>query len=115
MDSPLKLFPVYLVDFLGAMLMVILSAMALKYARELKNRHPKSVLFSYFFWLAISFVAFSISRSLGHVVKFILVFMGEPEIWRIIRPISGGLNTMAFVSVGILTFYYPNTYYTTPV
>ncbi len=108
MNRPLPLFPIYLVDFLGAILMVVLSIMALHYAKQLKDRHPKSVLFSYLFWLSLSFVALSISRSFGHAVRFILVFLGEPELWRVIRPLSGGLNTMTFVSVGILTFYYPN-------
>ncbi len=108
MNTPLPLFPIYLVDFIGAILMVVLSVMALHYARQLKDRHPKSVLYSYFFWLSLSFVALSVSRSFGHAVRFILVFLGQPDLWRVIRPLSGGLNTMTFVSVGILTFYYPN-------
>ena len=108
MNRPLPLFPIYLMDFLGAILMVVLSIMALHYANQLKDRHPKSVLFSYLFWLSLSFVALSISRSFGHAVRFVLVFLGEPELWRVIRPLSGGLNTMTFVSAGILTFYYPN-------
>lgn len=108
MSHGLPLFPVYLMDFFGAILMVCLSIMAFRYAKDLMEKHPKSVLFSYLFWLSISFVALSISRSFGHAVRFILMFWGETGLWKMISPFSGGLNTMTFVSVGILTFYYPN-------
>jgi PAS domain S-box-containing protein len=108
MSAGLPLFPVYLVDFVGAGLMVFLSVVALKEAWRLRCSHPESVLFSYLFWLSMAFVAFSVSRSFGHALRFLFVLLGHPEFWRAIAPVSGGLNTMTFVAVAILTLYYPN-------
>ena len=46
----LPLFPVYLVDYLGATVMVILSFYALFFARRLTRLEPKNILWAYFFW-----------------------------------------------------------------
>ena len=46
----LPLFPVYLVDYLGATVMVILAFCALFFARRLTRLEPKNILWAYFFW-----------------------------------------------------------------
>ncbi len=104
----LPMLPVYLVDFFGAMAMIILSLVAFYYAYSLKNLEPKNVLWTYLFWLCMAMVALSASRAIGHVLKYVFVLAGMPEIWPFLAPFSGGLNTVAFVSVAVLTFYYPN-------
>ncbi len=87
--------------------MLTLSLVALGYAWTLKKRHPRSVLFAYLFWLSLTFVALSVSRSVGHVLKFVLAYQGKSYLWTKVAPFSGGLNTIAFVSVAVLTFYFP--------
>jgi len=104
----LPMLPVYLVDFFGATAMIILSLVAFYYAYSLKNLEPKNVLWTYLFWLCMAMVALSASRAIGHVLKYLFVIAGIPEIWPFLAPFSGGLNTVAFVSVAVLTFYYPN-------
>lgn len=103
----IPLFPVYLMDFWGSIIMLTLSLVALGYAWNLKKRHPRSVLFAYLFWLSLTFVALSVSRSVGHVLKFVLAYQGKSYLWTKVAPLSGGLNTIAFVSVAVLTFYFP--------
>ncbi len=104
----LPLFPVYVVDFIGALLMVIFSLIAFKYAKRLTELQPKSVLWTYMFWFCMALVALAVSRGVGHSVRFVLLYFGYPHIWKSIAPISGGLNTITFTSVAVLTFYYSN-------
>ncbi len=104
----ISLYPVYLVDFTGAIIMVVFSVIAVYEAYRLRRERPDSVLFSYLFWLCIAFAAFSISRSFGHTLRFLFIWAGHPEVWRAISPFSGGLNTLTFAVAATLTFYYPN-------
>jgi len=104
----LPLYPIYSVDFLGSFLMLLLSLGAFRYSLELKRHFPQSVLFMYLFGLSSAFVALSISRSIGHMLRFIFIYAGAPHLWQDLAPISGSLNSICFVSVAVLTFVYPN-------
>ncbi|NPA94452.1 MAG: PAS domain S-box protein [Thermodesulfobacteria bacterium] len=108
MIESLPLFPVYVVDFIGALLMVIFSLIAFFYARRLTILQPKSVLWTYMFWFSMALVALAVSRGVGHTVRFVLLYHGMPGLWKAIAPFSGGLNTITFTSVAVLTFYYSN-------
>ncbi len=104
----LPLYPVYSVDFLGSFLMLLLSLGAFRYSLELKRHFPQSVLFMYLFGLSSAFVALSISRSIGHMLRFIFIYAGVPHWWQDLAPVSGSLNSICFVSVAVLTFVYPS-------
>ncbi len=108
MTETLPLFPVYFVDFVGALLMVIFSLIAFYYAHRLTQLQPKSVLWTYMFWFSMALVALAVSRGVGHAVRFGLLYFNEGHLWKLIAPYSGGLNTISFTSVAVLTFYYSN-------
>ncbi len=108
MIESLPLFPVYVVDFVGALMTAVFSLIAFFYARRLTILQPKSVLWTYMFWFSMALVALAVSRGVGHTVRFVLLYMGLPHIWKDIAPFSGGLNTITFTSVAVLTFYYSN-------
>ncbi len=103
----LPFFPVYLVDFVGSFIMVLLSFKAFSWALKLKRSDPHNVLFMYLFGLSSGFVAFSLSRSAGHMLRFIFVYAGVPNLWNTLSPLSGSLNTVCFIFAASLTFIYP--------
>ncbi|OAG27721.1 two-component system sensor histidine kinase NtrB [Thermodesulfatator autotrophicus] len=102
----LPFYPIYSVDFLGSFLMLLLSFATFGYARRLRREHKKSVLFIYLFGLSTAFVAFSISRSIGHMLRFIFIYAGVPEWWKSLAPISGSLNSACFITIAALSFVY---------
>ncbi len=104
----LSLYPIYIVDFFGSLCMLVLSFIALRYAWILKRTHTRNVFYTYIFWLCMTFVALSISRSTGHALKGFLLYSQHPMLWEKIAPYSGGLNSIAFISAAVLTFYFPN-------
>ena len=57
----LPLLPIYLVDYLGSVLMVTLFFRALYFARRLSRLEPKNLLWSYFFWFSLVMVVFFLS------------------------------------------------------
>ena len=105
----LPLFPVYLVDYLGATVMVILSFYALFFARRLTRLEPKNILWAYFFWFSLVMVIFSISRGVGHLLPYVFRIANLPELWDALDPYSGGLNTLALCGVAILILHYHST------
>lgn len=108
MIHTLPLFPVYLVDFVGSLLMIVFSLIAFYYAYRLTRLQPKSVLWTYMFWFSMALVALAVSRGFGHAVRFVLLYFNHRHLWQLIAPYSGGLNTISFTSVAVLTFYYSN-------
>ncbi len=106
MNSGLPLYPLYMADLVGALLMIVLSLCAFTYARRLTRLEPKSVLWAYLFWLSMALVAFAISRSAGHVLRFVFILSGRQDLWTALAPFSGGMNSLIFVAAAILTFYY---------
>jgi len=105
----LPLFPVYLVDYLGATVMVILAFFALFFARRLTRLEPKNILWAYFFWFSLVMVIFSLSRGVGHLLPYVFRLANLPELWVVLDPYSGGLNTLALCGVAILTLHYHST------
>lgn len=110
MSEGLSFLPIYVGDIVGASLMILLSALAVRYAWRLTRLDRKSVLWTYLFWLCIALVAFALSRSLGHILRFVMGAYGCPVGWRFLAPYSGGFNSIAFTAVAVLTFYFYTMY-----
>ena len=105
----LPLLPIYLVDFVGSALMISMAAVAFYYARRLLRLEPKNFLWTFFFWLTMTVMALAVSRSLWHLLRYILILGGMDSVWRAFSPYSGSINTIAFCVAAAVVFYYHNT------
>lgn len=103
------LFPVWAIDLFGSLAMILVSTMCLGVARKIFRRDPENVLANYLLWLCITIFAFSVSRSLGHILKHILYLAGFSHWWRKVSPISGSINTITFVVISSVTLYFRRT------
>ncbi|EGB13404.1 integral membrane sensor signal transduction histidine kinase [Pseudodesulfovibrio mercurii] len=106
MNQYLPEFPVVLVDFLGSSSMILLSFLAIGYAYRLLREEPRQLLWSYLLMFTLALAAFSVGRGVGHIVRNVLVNTGHRELWLSISPYSGALNTITFVIIAAITFYY---------
>jgi two-component system NtrC family sensor kinase len=98
--------PIYVVDIVGSILMIILSFLCLGTVFELKKTDQYNVIWIYLLWFCYGLAAFAISRSLGHILKQYLIFSDRQIIWESIRPYSGAINTLTFVFVGSVTLFF---------
>ncbi len=110
MSGGLPFLPVYVGDFVGATLMIVLSLQAMRYAWRLTRLERQNVLWTYLFWLCLALVTLAVSRSAGHILRFLMELAGCHFGWRLLAPFSGGLNSLAFMTVAVLTFYFYNVY-----
>lgn len=104
--------PIYMVDILGAICMIVLSAMCVRASRRLKLKDPENLLWTYLLWLSSGLLIFSLSRSGSHLVKYLLLAMDLEGVWIQIRPVTGSLNTLSFVLVGAITLFFSQIYAT---
>lgn len=102
----LSLYPIVIVDMLGCLAMIILAIKCLVTAHEIYQSETDNILSNYLFWLIMAIFAFSVSRSFGHILKYILHFSGHIFIWDKISPISGSINTITFVIIAAITMFF---------
>lgn len=98
--------PIFAVDVLGSILMIILSIACLRMVRRLKAHDPENVIWTYLLWFCYGLTGFSISRSAGHILKQFLYLADLQAWWRPIRPFSGAINTMMFILVASVTLFF---------
>ena len=104
--TQVSLYPVWGIDIAGCLVMVLLSSICMWQVMNIYRRDREDALNTYLMWLIAALFAFCIFRSLGHLVKHLLVFSGHADIWRRIAPLSGGLNTVAFVVIFAVTLFF---------
>jgi len=106
MAETYSLAPVWFVDVSGSSLMVIFSFLSVIYARRIARQESSSIIWTYLLWLSVALAVFSVSRSVGHIAKRLLLLFDMHEVWVSLRPFSGGLNTIAFVVVAAITLFF---------
>ncbi|WP_028585811.1 two-component system sensor histidine kinase NtrB [Desulfogranum mediterraneum] len=104
--NSLPLLPANIVDIIGSSLAILLSFLALYYARILVRTEPNNFIWGFLFYFCVAMAAFSLSRGVGHIVRIFLVFGGQGALWKELSPYSGGFNTMLIISTAAVTIYY---------
>ncbi len=111
-SAVLPLLPIILVDIIGSFIMLILSLLCLHEAIKLYRINKENTLWNYMLWFSLSYVIFSFSRSLGHILTRILIPSGYEDIWKVIEPYSGSLNTFTFILIGSVSLFFFKAYET---
>ncbi len=106
MTLTFPMWPVYLVDMGGSVISLLIAAGCVAEARRLFRKDRTHPLWTYFLWISMTLAVFTLCRSSGHIVKYLLIVSGHRAFWHRISPISGAVNSITFVVVGALTFYY---------
>lgn len=101
-----SLLPIWVIDLLGAVGMIVFSGLCLNLAQSMYRRDPEHPLANYLLWFSGALFAFSLSRSAGHIVRHILQFAGIGYWWQHLAPISGSINSITFVVIASVTLFF---------
>ncbi len=112
MTRALPLFVVELVDMAGSAAMIGLAVLCVHRALVLRRKDPQNIIWTFLVWFCSGLLVFSLSRSVGHLVKHALVAADLRPVWNRIGPWSGSLNTITFVMVGSITLFFSRVYRT---
>jgi signal transduction histidine kinase len=102
----LPYYPIWIVDFVGSILMIIFSFLCVRLANRLRNHSSENVVWTYLLWLSYGLAAFAVSRSIGHVAQRLLTAAGNVTLWNTLQPYSGAINTLTFVIVASITLFF---------
>lgn len=102
----LPMLPTIVVDVTGSVANIIFSFLSLWYAFRLTRLRPENFLWGYLFYVTLAITAFAISRAVGHLAKEMFYVTGKVEIWRMIAPYSGGINSLCMISVAAVMIFY---------
>jgi signal transduction histidine kinase len=102
----LPLLPLYLVDISGSALTIVFALLALSLSSRLFGKETENIFWLYLVWLSFSLAVFSLSRGIGHILQYIFVFGGRRDVWEVLNPISGSLNTLSFVFTATVSLFF---------
>ncbi len=98
--------PIWLVDMVGSIMMIVLSLLSLRLVSQLRRRDRNNIIWTYLWWICVALSCFAVSRSVGHILKNFLLMAGQKTAWAAIRPFSGAINSVMFVVVGSVTLFF---------
>ncbi len=104
--TTLPLFPIWIIDFVGSALVIVLAVRSLGLVRRLKAQEPENPQWLFLYWLTLALLTLALSRGVGHLLRHILVFSGHSSIWRVLKPFSGGLNSISFVVIASVCLFF---------
>jgi PAS domain S-box-containing protein len=102
--------PIWGVDVIGSIGMIVLAFMCVRLAGRLRRRDPNNIIWTYLFWVCTALAVFAVSRSAGHILKQLLIISGDAAEWNRIRPYSGAINTLTFAVVGAITLFFQRSW-----
>lgn len=105
-----SLVPIWTVDVVGSILMIVFAFLSFGLSLRLKHKDPNNIIVTYLLWVCLALSVFAISRSAGHLLKQIFLLSGHRELWSAIRPFSGATNTFTFIVVASVTLFFERTW-----
>ena len=102
--------PIWLVDVVGSVCMILLAFLCLRLALRLRLLTPTNIIWTYLLWLCYALSIFAVSRSAGHIIKQLLLMGGHSAIWSQIKPYSGAVNSFTFMVVGAVTLFFERSW-----
>ncbi len=100
------LYPIYVIDIAGTFIILLFAASSLSMSIKLLRRQRENIFWVYLVWLTSSLMVFAFSRSVGHIIRYALVFGGYRRLWNALAPYSGSLNTLSFVLAGGASLFF---------
>ncbi len=104
------LIPIWIVDVVGSILMIVFAFLGFGLSRRLKKKAPNDIIVAYLLWVCLALSVFAISRSAGHLLKQLLLLSDRQDVWAKIQPFSGAINTFTFIVVASVTLYFERTW-----
>ncbi|MDD5758016.1 MAG: PAS domain S-box protein [Desulfobulbaceae bacterium] len=98
--------PVIAIDIAGSVVTFVLAVWCAVLAREWTLKKPNDIFRHYIFLLTLAIVFFAVSRSVGHLLKQLLLLCHQSLLWKQISPFSGAINSTTFVVIFAFGIYF---------
>jgi signal transduction histidine kinase len=102
----LPLLPIWIVQALGSLAVIIFSWLSLRITRRLMARDPENALWLFLDWLTICFVIFSTTHTVSHCLQVVIQYYGESQSLWVLRRIFGGFDSSIYVVIAAITLFF---------
>jgi signal transduction histidine kinase len=102
----LPLFPIWLLEYLGGLLVVVFTLLAWRYSHRLMTKDPENALWLFLDWLTIAFAVFAVSHLVSHLVQDIIRFHGYSRTLDMLRRLLGGFDSIVYVAIATITLFF---------
>ena len=102
----LPLFPLWLLEYLAGVLVIVFTLLAWRYSRRLMVQDPENALWLFFNWLALSFVIFSCTHILSHFIQDVSRFYTSSLTLDMLRRLMGGIDSIVYVAIATITLFF---------
>ena len=105
-----SLIPIWSVDVVGSILMIVFAFLSFGVSLKLKYKDPNNIIVTYLLWVCLALFVFAISRSAGHLLKQVFLLTDRRDLWAAIQPFSGAVNTFTFIVVASVTLFFERSW-----
>jgi len=101
----LPLAPLWILEFLCSVAVVILGILSLRLSNRLMDQDPENALWLFLNWLAIAFLIFSLIHITSHILSELINYWNLPDLAGVQRVI-GGLDSVVYVGIASFTLFF---------
>jgi signal transduction histidine kinase len=101
----LPLAPLWILEVLCFLAVVILNILSLRLSNRLVDQDPENALWLFLNWLAIAFLIFSITHAISHTLHDLIYYWNLPNMAPIQR-IFGGFDSVVYVVIASITLFF---------
>jgi len=101
----LPLAPLWILEYLCALIVLILNILSLRLSQRLVDRDPENALWLFLNWLAIAFVVFSVTHMISHAMHDLITYWNLPNL-ALLQRIFGGFDTVVYVTIAAITLFF---------
>ncbi len=102
----LPLLPIWIVQVLGSLSVLVFSVLSLRITRRLMARDPENALWLFLDWLTVCFVIFSITHAISHCTQEFINYYQESDFLWILRRIFGGFDSSVYLVIAAITLFF---------
>ncbi len=102
----LPLLPIWIMDFLGGAIIILLAGLSFWKARQLMAQDPENALWLFLSWLSLALLAYAVMHSLVLMLAHVFDLAGQLGTWRKLEPFGGMVDTIIFVIIASITLFF---------
>jgi signal transduction histidine kinase len=101
----LPLAPLWIIEYLCALIVLILNILSLRLSQRLVDQDPENALWLFLNWLAIAFLILSVTHMTDHALMDLITYWDFPNL-ALLQRIFGGFDTVVFVTIAAITLFF---------
>ena len=101
----LPLAPLWILELLCSLAVLILSILSLRLSYRLVAQDPENALWLFLNWIAMAFMIFSVSHIISHILGDLIIYWNLPDLAGAQR-IFGGFDSVVYVGIASFTLFF---------